>query len=174
MADYYTRTVVTGAIPLTNDMLTVVEARGATTYPVDEESVLDAIVNERPPIKSYHVVFEDGWRSHYSDDVDWELEELGIEEGITDEIKRLVMMDMEDFLHESLKLDTEMGHIETQSGWGCSKMRLDGFGGSALIVTRKGYLYLTTTQFKIDEDGIAEHSGGFKFWEDEDEQPKDA
>jgi hypothetical protein len=60
-----------------------------------------------------------------------------------------------------------MDHIEQQSSWSCSKMRLDGFGGSGLIVTRKGYLYLTTTRFEIEEDGTVKFGGEFITWEDE-------
>jgi hypothetical protein len=43
-------------------------------------------------------------------------------------------------------------------------MRTDGFGGSSLHVTRKGYLYLTTTDVVIDEDGTCRHAGKFEPW----------
>jgi hypothetical protein len=45
-------------------------------------------------------------------------------------------------------------------------MRLDGFGGSGLIVNRKGYLYLTTSHYEIGDDGVIEPSGKFVFWDD--------
>ena len=174
MADYYTRTVITGAIPLTDEMLAVVEARSATVYPQDEEGILDALANVRQPLKTYHVVFEDGWLSQFSNDVDEEIGELGIEDDVSDEFKRLIMLDEADFLHESLKLSETLDHIEMQSGFGCSEMRLDGFGGSGLIVTRKGYLYITTSNWELNGDGTAEHRGKFHPWEDADDRTEAA
>jgi len=171
MADYYTRTVLTGPVPLTDAMLTVVSARGADTTLEIEEGILDAITQERLPLKTYHVSFEDGWRSQYSDNPDEEIEELGIDdEDVTEEIKRLVMLDEADFFHESLLLDPSIESIEIQSSWGCSKMRLDGFGGSGLILTKKGYLCIITTDFTISDDGVIALRSVFSPWEELDEQ----
>lgn len=178
MADYYTQTVLTEPVYLTEELYGVLTLLQADITPAgDTETVLDGIVRERPPLTKYYVTFPEGWRTACGEDVDEFLVEhldLGEEEieALSDKFREMIVMDEPELLREIIKLNPEMEHIEMQSSWSCSKMRLDGFGGSGLIVNRKGYLYLTTTHYEIDEDGVIEHAGGFKFWEPEAEQPE--
>ena len=171
MADYYTRTVITAPVLLSPDLVAVLNARGAALDCISEETVLDGIVAERMPLGEYYVTFADGWTEPCDDVDEFLIEYAGWDEADAEaaspEIRELMVADDADILHEILKLNPEMDHIEQQSSWSCSKMRLDGFGGSGLIVTRKGYLYLTTSHFEIDEDGVAAYAGGFKLWESE-------
>jgi hypothetical protein len=174
VANYYTRTVLTETVLLTEDLASILVARGAQLYEEDGkgENVLDGIVNERPPLKRYSVVFEDGWTDP-CDDVDeflidyagWDDEDA---ENASPEFRKLVIEDEHVILREILKVNDDKQEIDMQSGWGCSKMRLDGFGGSGLIVNRKGYLYLTSSHYEIDADGTIKHAGGFVSWDEYD------
>jgi len=169
MANYYTRTVLTESVLLTEDLHAVLRARGATIYEESApETVLDGIVHERMPLGKYSVVFEDGWTCPCEDVDEFLVEYAGWDDddaaNLSPEARELVLADEPFILHEILKLNPELDHINMQSAWGCSKMRLDGFGGSGLIVNRKGYLYLTSNHYEIDEDGVIEPSGKFRFW----------
>jgi len=175
MADYYSPAVFTEIVGLTDLLRRTLEAQGATCYEDGEkETVLDAIINERPPITHYHVTFIDSWNSGYGaveylEDIDeeekGELEkELG-PEGF-DELKRLLSLDSQDLLLEILKVDPDTETIEVQCGFNCSKMRTDGYGGYSLIANRKGYLHIGTTDFAIDDDGTIKPKATFTPWED--------
>lgn len=171
MANYYTRTVITEPFLLTDDLRDVLTARGGELYPEGEkETVLDGIVHERPPLSSYSIVFEDGWNNQWDDVNEYIDDMLDDEEanGLSDEFKRMFEMEEHEILREILKVNPARGHIEEQNSWGCSKMRLDGFGGSGLIVNRKGFLYITSSNYEIDEDGIIQAGGSFTFWEEYD------
>jgi hypothetical protein len=173
MANYYTRTVITETFLLTEELVSVLSARGAAVYSEGEkETVLDAIVAERPPLSRFSIVFEDGWVEPCDDVDEFLIEYAGwssdkVEEHYSESFRELVVAGEAAILLEILKLNPDREHIEMQASWSCSKMRLDGFGGSGVIVNRKGYLYLTTTQYEIDEDGVIEPSGKFVFWDDE-------
>jgi hypothetical protein len=171
MADYYTQTVVTAPVLLTTDLADVLSKRGATTYPADDgETVLDGIVNGRPPLRKYSVVFEQGWSDDLGDFdtfeewADWEGEDP---DEFSEEFKRLSRLHEHELIHEVLKVNPELEMIELQSGWTCSKMRLDGFGGSSLHVNRKGYLYVNTHHVEVDEDGFIQPTSKMTLWETE-------
>ena len=168
MANYYTRTTLDKVVGLTTDLHDVFERRGGTLYSEgEEETVLDGIVAERPPMTSYSLVFEEGVTGLYTDTLEEELAEMDIEPGdVSDEFKRLIMLDEAELLLEILKLNPEIDELDLQSAFSCSKMRIDGFGGSGLIVNRKGYLYITTSDYEIDEDGIIQARAAFRFWDD--------
>ena len=170
MANYNTRTVITDEVLLTEDQAAALVYRGAECYNTrrQEETVLDGIIHGRMPCNEYAVSFEEGWDNQVEDyeDLNQWINDFGHDpEDFNDEIRRLVVMEEVNLLHEILKVNPKKDKIEQQSAWTCSKMRLDGFGGSGLIITRKGYLYLTTSHFDIDEDGVVNPSGGFKLWE---------
>ena len=168
MADYYTRTTLDKVVGLTSDLHDVLEGRGATLYLEGEaETVLDGIVAERPPIASYAVVCEEGLRGVFDDTVEGCLAEMDIDpDSVSDEFKRLVMLDEAELLLEILKINPEIDELDLQSAHTCSKMRLDGFGGSAVIVSRTGYLYIHTQAYEIDEDGVIQSRTAFRFWGD--------
>lgn len=177
MANYYTRSVITDTFLLTPEMSTALTFRGAAVDPEGPgETVLDGMVNERPPLRSYSITFEDGWNDlveSYESVDEWIKDEGERPEDWNDEAKRLLWLDKEDLLHEVLKVNPDKDVIEMQSAWSCSKMRLDGFGGSGLIVTRKGYLYLTSTHYEVDEGGTIKPCGEFRAWADEQEDSND-
>ena len=168
MANYYTRTTLDKIVGLTSDLHDVLERRGGTLYlEGEEETVLDGIVAERPPMTSYAVVFEEGLTGVFDETVEGCLEELDIDpDSVTDEFKRLFMLDEAELLLEMLKLNPEIQELDLQSAHTCSKMRLDAFGGSGVIVNRTGYLYINTSDYEIDEDGIIQSRSAFRFWDD--------
>jgi len=174
MANYYTRTVITQPFLLTGDLVSVLKARGASLYPEGEgETVLDGIVNERPPLTSYSIVFDDGW-TEPCEDVDeflvdycgWDDEDC---EKASPEFRALVVKSEHEILREIIKVNPQKEEIVEQSSWGCSKMRLDGFGGTGLIVNRKGFLYITTHDFTVDADGTIKPGSEFVSWKEFDE-----
>jgi hypothetical protein len=168
----YTKTTLDKVVGLTTDLHDVFERRGATLYlEGEEETVLDGIVAERPPMSSYAVVFEEGLTGLYTDTLEEELVEMDIEPGeVSDEFKRLIMLDGAELLLEILKLNPEIEELDLQSAsfkrFNSSVSRLDGFGGSGLIVNRKGYLCIATSNYEIDEDGIIQARAAFRFWDD--------
>lgn len=177
MADYYTQTVITDTFLLTEEMRDALDARGAEVYAEGPgETILDGLVNERPPLREHSIAFQEGWSDlveSYGSVDEWIEDEGHDPEDWNDEAKRLLWLDKEDFLLEILKVNPDKDQIEMQSAWSCNKMRLDGFGGSGLIVTRKGYLYLTSTHYQVDEDGTIKHAGGFQAWADEQDAADD-
>ena len=168
MANYYTQTTLDKVVGLTTDLHDVLERRGGTLYlEGEEETVLDGIVAERPPMSSYSLVFEQGFAGVLDDTLEGCLAEYEIEPGdVSDEFKRLIMLDDAELLLEILKLNPEIDELDLQSAFTCSKMRIDAFGGSGLIVNRKGYLCITTSDYEIDEDGIIQARAAFRFWDD--------
>lgn len=175
MANYYSHTVITDCYKLDEDLIAALEARGASCHPEggEDETVLDGIVNERPPLKSYSIVWEEGW-TEPCDDVDeflveyvgWDDEDV---EKASPRFRELVLLSEPDMLHEILKLNPDADAVQMQEAWGCSKMRLDGFGGRSLTVTQKGYLYLCTGSVEINEDGTIVPGSKFTPWKDTDE-----
>lgn len=169
MANYYTRTVITEPVLLTSDLSDLLTARGAELYPEGQhETVLDGIVHERPPLTSYSVVFEDGWNNQYEDFEEWEYDHGEDGDTHSDEFKRLFELGEHEILREIIKVNPDKAEIVMQSSWSCSKMRLDGFGGSGLIVNRKGYLYLTTSHYVVEADGTIKPGAEFVTWDEHD------
>lgn len=172
MADYYTKTTLREVVLLSDDLNDALSARGATTYPEGEgETILDGIVAERPPLSKFSVVFEDGLTSVYSDNPEEMMEQCGLDPEDTDandEFKRFLVMEEEYLLREILKINPDTNSLELSSSHSCSKMRLDGFGGSSLHVTRKGWLAVSTGYVDIDDDGTINYRGEFHPWKDED------
>lgn len=172
MADYYTNTVITSSFRMTEDLVRILEMRGATVHPDGEpETILDGIVKDRVPLRAYHVTFEQGFDStlggYYESIEEWADEEGEDLDSISDYVKEHALDDEPDILHEILKLNPDEPYIEMQSGWGCSKMRIDGFGGSSLHVSRKGYMYVTTTEVTVEDDGTIKFGGEFQLWDKE-------
>lgn len=173
MANYYSPTVFRQPVRLTDLIYRVLEVQGGNCFPTAEvETILDGIVKERPPMTEYTVAFEEGWSGgrgveEYLEyiDADEVEKELGPEQ--FEEFKRLLDLESHQLLREILKADPDIEMIEVQCGFNCSKMRLDGYGGYALIVNRKGYLYINTGGYEIDEDGIIQSTAAFQFWEPE-------
>jgi len=166
MADYYTQEVVTNEqVYLTPEMERVLELRGAEVYREGDETVLDHLANGCEK-HLCGIVFEEGWREMEPEELIEMFLDDEEEEELSEETKRLLALDKPDLFHEVLKINPEEEYIELQSGWSCSRMRLDGFGGSSLHVTRKGYLYVTTTNVSI-EDGVPVFDGEFVPWEKE-------
>ncbi len=170
MADYYTRTTLREVVGLTPDLRDALNARGATLHNEgEEETILDGIVHDRPPLTSYAVVFDDGMTDVYSTDPEEMMDEFNLDPKETnDEVRRLLVMESEDLLYEILKLNPDINSLELSSSHNCSKMRLDGFGGSSLHVTRKGWLQVSTGYVTIDDDGGISYAGEFYPWDDED------
>lgn len=174
MADYYSRSVITEQAKLTKTMARVLEARGATLYEEGKENILDGLASGRVPLTTYAIVFGEGWSNCYETADEW-AEDYGDEdEDITDEFRELFEMSEENLMHEILKINPDLDSLESQCGWSCSKMRLDGFGGSSVIVTRKGYLYITTTNFEVEEDGTIKPGNVFHAWDEEDDEQSEA
>ena len=168
MADYYTREVVTTTINLTELMRSVLGLRGADIDVVDEANVLDSIVSGAL-LSECAVSFESGWNDNDPEElIEWHEPEVSDED--KPEFDRLLALEKHEFFREVLKVDLEADHIDLQSSWSCSKMRLDGFGGSGLIVNRKGFLYITTCDFTISDDGEIAPRSVFSPWEELDEQ----
>jgi len=172
MADYYSQTTLREVVLLTDELVSALKARGADLGPEGEqESVLDGIVNERPPLSRFTVVWSEGW-THACEDVDeFLVEYVGWDEADVEkaspEFRRLVVLPEEDLLHEILKLNPDIELLEMNEAWTCSKMRLDGFGGRSLVVNRKGYLHIGTGRYHVDEDDVICPDNAFKFWADE-------
>jgi len=184
VANYYTRSVITDTFLLSNTLVGVLKARSATVVEAEKrETILDGLVNERIPLTSYYITCNEGWSDlidSYSSIEEWaEYEGEDLDE-LSDDFKELIMLDEPYLLREILKLNPGKNYIERQSGWSCDKMRLDGFGGSSLTVTKKGYLYVTTTDTLVTEDGEVRFGGEFYEWDqepwkdDEDEQSEAA
>lgn len=177
MANYYTNEVITDAVYLTDDLCKLLQMKGAEVEPTGEkQTVLDGMVNGAI-LNQYYVTFENGWNEYYETFDEWAAEELYDDDEVaevSDYIKAHFGYGKEDLLHEVLKVNPEMDHIVMQAAWSCSKMRLDGFGGSGLIVNRKGYLYLTTSNYVIDEDGTIRNASQFTTWESEQEARDEA
>lgn len=168
MADYYTSTTLDKPVRLTPDLHAVFGVRGGTLYlEGEEETILDGIVAERPPMSTYSVVFEEGLHGIMDETVEGCLAEMGIDPSdATDEFKRLVMLDDAELLLEILKINPEIDELDLQSSHSCSKMRLDGFGGAGTIVNRTGYLHIYTGAWEVDEDGVIQSQAAFRFWGD--------
>lgn len=169
MADYYTQSVFDKPVLMTEDLASVMQNRGAEVHRYNEETVLDGIVHGRPPLSLYGVTFDEGWNDlidafetleAWADDTGENLDDY------SDEWKRLAVLDEPSTLYEILKLNPEMEEISLQSSFTCSKMRLDGFGGSGLVVNRKGYLYITTTNWEEEPDGTIVLGSKFVPWEE--------
>ena len=169
MADYYSQGVIDGDFLLSTALVTVLSAQNAKLYSEEDgETVLDGIVNERTPLKSYSIVFGEGWDC-------WDGRYENLEEATdfedtnldkwSDETKRLAMLSMEDLLHEILKVNPEAHSIDYKEAHTCSKMRFDGFGGMGVFVTRKGYLYIHTGRAEVEDDGTIKFGGEFRSWE---------
>jgi len=173
MADYYSQTTLTEEVLLTQDLATVLSARGATLHPAgDEETALDALVTGQMPRRLYAVVWEEGWRNSCGETLEDFIEEIELEEkDATDGVKALLLLEEEDILHEVLKINPDLDLLEMNEAYTCSKMRLDGFGGRSLIVNRKGYLYIGTSGYHVDEDDVICPDNAFKFWKDEQPDP---
>jgi len=169
MADYYSPTAITHPVFLTEDLAGVLSARGGRVDPTgDKQTVLDGIVNESEPLAEYCVSFEEGTRDHDSFD-EWLGDEGDEEEEYSDTFKELLIADMADVLHAVLKANPGVEEIEMQSSFTCSRMRLDGWGGSGLVVNKHGYLYLTTTSWEVEADGTIKPYGGFRRWDEQKE-----
>jgi hypothetical protein len=172
VADYYSQQVITAPVKLTDLMITVLQLRRAEVDNIDDATVLDGIVAGQM-LHECTVVFEEGWDHEDPEDLkDWHNPE--IEEEDEEEFDRLLAMEQQDFFREVLKINPDQQYIELQSGWSCSKMRLDGFGGSSLHVSRKGWMVVTTTDVTMDEDGQFRCGAEFQPWEDEGEQTEAA
>jgi len=174
MANYYTRSVITGPVLLSPNLVAVLSARGAELDCIEEETVLDGIVAERMPLGLYTVAFENGWTDPCEDVDEFLIEYAGWDdadvEAATTEFRELVIADEVDILREVLKLNPDADCIDMQSSWSCSKMRLDGFGGSGLILTKLGFLYITSSNYAIAEDGSLCLASAFTPWEEYDEK----
>lgn len=169
MADYTTQEVITSPVLLTDDLVSILQMKGAEVVPTGEkQNVLDGIVHGAM-LSEYYVTFESGWSDYCETFEEWAGENLDEDEEaqVSDYVKENFNLGKEDLMREILKVNPEANHIEMQAGWSCSRMRLDGFGGSGLIVNRKGYLYITTSNFIEDEDGVIQHGNDFHFWEPE-------
>jgi hypothetical protein len=169
MAIYYTKTTLTEPVLLTEDLRTILEARGGELYlEKEEETVLDGIVAERMPLGAYSVVFEDGMTGvWYTSDEEAVRDLRADHESVSDDLVRFAMMEEEDLLHEILKINPDIDHLTLQSAHSCSRMRLDGFGGTGVIVNRKGYLIINSASFRIDDDGVISPAATFRPWSDE-------
>lgn len=168
MANYYTRTVITESVLLTDALHSVLLVRGAQAEcEGPSETILDALAFGREEIlNSYYVTFENGWNNQWDSVDEYIDDELDEGESVSDEFRRLFEMEEHEILLEILKINPMQDHIVEQSSWSCSKMRADGFGGSGLIVNRKGFLYITTSNYQIRDDGEIIHGGTFTPWEE--------
>jgi hypothetical protein len=166
MADYFTQEVVTEPALITTIMEEVLVLRGAELYPDGDENALDHLVSG-VQARTHSIGFEEGWRDGGpSELIEWhepDLDHLSDED--RKEFDRLLAMGKADFFHEVLKINPKKTNIELQAAWTCSKMRLDGFGGSGLFISRKGYLYVTTCRAAVDDDGTIRNLNEFTPWE---------
>jgi len=169
VADYYSQTTLTQQVLLTQDLATVLTARGATLHQDGPgETVLDSLVTGELPRTLYGVVWEEGWRNPCGETLEDFMEEIELDpEDATEKVKELLLLEEEDILHEVLKINPDIDLLEMNEAWTCSKMRLDGFGGRSLMVNRTGYLHIGTHRYHVDEDGVIEPDNAFKFWKDE-------
>lgn len=174
MADYYSPTVITSPVRLTDALAFVLEAQGGSCSPTgEEETVLDGLANERAPLRKYYVTFEEGWQDGQGAEelLDWrDLTEEDAKKEHGDGIIELLDSESHILMREILKLNPELQQIEAQCGYNCSRMRLDGYGGWGLIANRKGYLYINTSNFEVEEDGTIKFAGEFKEWSEIDER----
>lgn len=171
MADYFTQTVISHAHYLTQDMADVLEARGAELDPTGEErTILDSLAGKGIPAKEYHITFSEGWNDWPEEFEEW-AEDYAADDpnNYSEGFKELFELDRANFLYQVLLLDPEAVAVEVQESQSCSKMRTDGFGGSSLTVTRKGYLFLYTGNIEIDDDGTIRSGAKFVPWDDQKE-----
>jgi len=170
MADYYSRTVIKTFVNLPPLIYRALELQGASleTTGESDETVLDGIVHERPPMSQYYVYFDESWSEGMGSEeyLEWaDTDDLSADD--LAEFTRLLDLESQDLLHEILKLNPELEEIEVQCSYSCSRMRPDGFGGHCLIVNKKGWFFNSSNGWKADEDGIIEATGAFTMWEPE-------
>lgn len=169
MADYYSKGTIRPFVQLTDLLYKALETQGASFEVIDSsETVLDGIIKERMPMTQYYVYFEESWSDGQGSEeyLEWtDTEDMEPEDLV--EFTRLLDLQQEDLLLEILKLNPEVEEVEHQCAHSCSKMRPDGFSGTGLIVNRKGWLYINTGSWEVDEDGIIQSTAAFKFWEQE-------
>ena len=177
MADYYySPTVLTSPVFLTDVQAAAINlTTGGEADPTGEkENVLDGLANGRQPLTQYYVTFEQGWDDGRGADelIDWHdinLEEMEAEEGpeYVAEFRRLLGIEQHEFLREVLKVNPELPVLELQTGFTCSRIQIDGYGGRGLHVNRKGYFYISTDDVEIDEDGTITLGSKFTPWKKE-------
>lgn len=170
MADYYSRTVIKTLVALTPLLYRTLELQGAGFDVTGDshETILDGIVNERPPMSVYYVYFTESWSDNQGAEeyLSWaDTDDLSPEDLV--EFTRLLDLESQDLLHEVLKLNPELDEIEVQCSYSCSKMRTDGFGGHCLIVNKRGWLFNSTNDWQVNANGTIEARGSFMFWEPE-------
>lgn len=169
MADYFSATVLTAPVLLNESLYVALTHRQADIEVCGEaETVLDGLVHEREPLCHYTVVWPTGWL-HACDDADeFFVEYCGLDdediEQISDEVRRLVVMEEQDLLHEILKINPDLTYIEMQEAHTCSRMRLDGYSGSSIHVTRKGFMIVNTRDVMVSEEGEISFGGEFIEW----------
>jgi hypothetical protein len=183
MADYFSQGVLTEGVYLTPAMVDVIEriCDGETYATGNDQTVLDGMVNGQMPLNEYHVTFESGWDdacAHYEWEelLDWKgIDDHDLEDlDDVDEFKRLALLDQAKFMREILKVNPEKASLHYEAAHTCSRMRLDGFGGSSVTVTRKGYMYKSTNYPTIDEDGTISDVPNFTPWDEDNEQAEAA
>jgi len=166
MANYYTREVVTKPLMLTDLMVSVLQMRGAEVEKIDESNVLDSIVAGQMLYECI-ITFESGWDDNEPEELlEWHDPETTDEDKA--EFDRLLAMEKIDFFREVLKVNSDANSIQLQAAWTCDRMRLDGFGGSSCHISRKGYMYVSTTDVDVDDDGTFHAGAQFYPWEEDD------
>ncbi|ACB97274.1 hypothetical protein [Beijerinckia indica] len=158
MADYSSPTVIQQTIPeadMTELEKTVLleifqyEEDGNGFYLFHEESPQDLITIEPEDYERLLAIKDDGFSSLRT----WLLENRPV--GETDPTE----LDMSDYSYEYIlqdivKRSKSLDYITVVTGWTCSKMRSDGFGGMASFITADEIKCHSTTQFL--EDCMAE------------------
>lgn len=171
MADYFSPTVFTAAIGLTNILRHALEIQGASFEEAEEpETALDGLANGRLPLSFHYVSFSEGWNDgqdademlEYIDDIDAVEKELGPEGFNT--LKEMLNGDQTDMVYHILEANPDMEMVDVQCGFSCSRMRLDGYGGYGLIANRKGYLFNCSTGYMVEADGTIKPTGEFIEW----------
>ena len=168
MANYYSQGVITVPVFLNEDLYVTLTHRGADLEDAGQkETALDGIVHERPPLGLFTVAFPVGWRCTPDDADEFFVETCDLDddeiEALSAEVRRLVVLPEPHLMLEILKVNPELEFLAYREANTCSRMRLDGFGGGSVTVTRKGWLETGSHSVKVT-DGVVEVTSKFQEW----------
>ncbi|KTE16878.1 hypothetical protein [Sphingopyxis sp. H115] len=152
MADYFSQIVVRPDIPKTAMtaleyviLATMFDAEpvGEDVYFSASDGVSDFVLLDVAEVKRM-IAAEEGIASSVTDVVREGLEKLDPE---ADEFEVDMSMVSFEGIFEDVVKRSALDYIEIETAWSCSKMRPDGFGGAATLISKSGMVSMSTASF---------------------------